>query len=364
MKNPPVAFQSSFEVIEDDELETIDSILGSLRHIGNKVAEDEGHAHRTVHAKSHGLLMGRFEVLPDLPPEYAMGLFARPVSLPMVMRLSTTPGDLLPDRVSTPRGLALKIVGVEGDRADESLGDVTQDFILVNGPVFAAPNAGKFSKNLKLLAATTDRMPRTKNVLSAALRGTEALLEKTGHESATLKSLGGHPATNILGETFYTQVPLLHGRYMAKYSVAPVSQALRALTDQPIELKGHEDALREAVMAHFAREGGEWELRAQLCTDLETMPIEDASVEWPEDQSPYVPVARLIVRPQLAWSQERSRRVDDGMSFDPWHCLAAHRPLGSVMRVRRAAYRMSRELRARRNDIEIREPRSLHSLDE
>ncbi|MET0291965.1 MAG: catalase family protein [Steroidobacteraceae bacterium] len=360
----PLAYQPGFEVPEDDERETIEEVIESLRKIGETVAADEGHAFRSVHAKSHGLLIARVEVTPGLPPGLAQGLFAQPISLPAVLRFSTTPGDLLSDKVSTPRGLAMKIVGVDGERSDDSVGDVTQDFVMVNGPAFSAPNASKFAKNLKLLAATTDRMPRTKNVLSAALRGTEALLEKTGHESATLKSLGGHPATNILGETFYTQVPLLHGRYMAKYSIAPVSPALLALTDEPIELKGHDDAIREAVIAHFTREGGQWELRAQLCTDIESMPIEDASVQWPEDESPYVTVAKIYARPQLAWSEERARRVDDGMAFNPWHCLAAHRPLGSVMRVRRAAYRASRELRARRNGNDILEPRSLHSLDE
>ena len=42
-------------------------------------------------------------------------------------------------------------------------------------------------------------------------------------------------------------------------------------------------------------ERAEWEIGVQLCVDLKTMPIEDASIVWPEDQSPYVPVARLRV---------------------------------------------------------------------
>ncbi len=35
----------------------------------------------------------------------------------------------------------------------------------------------------------------------------------------------------------------------------------------------------------------------QLCTDLDAMPVEDASVVWPEDKSPHVAVARITVKP-------------------------------------------------------------------
>jgi hypothetical protein len=94
----------------------------------------------------------------------------------------------------------------------------------------------------------------------------------------------------------------------------------------------------------------------QLCTDLETMPIEDASVRWPEEQSPFVTVARIVVPPQIAWNDERSIEMDDGLAFSPWHGLAAHRPLGSINRVRRAAYSASAGARSGRGRCPIHEP--------
>ena len=123
------------------------------------------------------------------------------------------------------------------------------------------------------------------------MRGVESVVESVGGESPTLRSLGGHPPTHILGETYYTQVPLLYGLYMAKLSIAPVLSELRALTCAPVDVNDKPNGLREAVVDFFRTNGREWEVRAQLCTDLEAMPIEDASVRWPEDQSPYVPVA-------------------------------------------------------------------------
>jgi hypothetical protein len=358
----PLPYLPSLEIPEPDEEETAREIVRTMRGIAETVARDAHRAFRPVHAKSHGFVFGELQVIEGLAPPYAQGLFARPGCWPVVMRLSTTPGDLLPDRVSTPRGIALKIIGVDGERVPGSEGDVTQDFVMVNGRVFPAPGAKGFAQKLKLLAATTNRAPGLKTLLSAALRGVESLLARSGHESSALKVLGGHPATNMLGETYFSQVPLLYGRYMAKVSLAPASESLKVLTGARIDLH-HDDAIREAVSAFFAKQGGEWELRAQLCTNFERMPIEDASVEWPESESPFVPVARIRANPQVTWSDWHAKRLDEGLSFNPWHALAAHRPLGSVMRVRKVAYDAAATFRAERNGLRLTEPRVLPSLD-
>jgi hypothetical protein len=356
MRGSPVVYQPAYETPEEDEEKTIGEMLQTLHKISQTVYRDEGHAYRSVHAKSHGLLQGQFKVVNGLPSELAHGIFAVPRSFPMIMRLSTVPGDLLDDSVSTPRGMAIKIVGVEGARLTDARGEVTQDFLMVNGPVFSAPTAKKFLANLKLVAATTDKAPGLKKILSATLRGLESLVEKAGGQSATLKTLGGHPETNILGETFFTQVPMLHGPFMAKYSIVPASPELKALTNAHVDMKHEPNGLRKAVIEHFAKDGAVWDFKVQLCTDLKIMPVEDASVEWPQEVSPYITVAQIVAPAQLAWSDERSAMVDDGMSFNPWHCLAAHRPIGSVMRVRKAAYEMAARFRSEHNATRVAEP--------
>lgn len=352
----PLPFEPHFEQVDDNEAEVQRDIIDSLRDILQTTYADGGHAIRSVHAKSHGLLEGELTVLDDLPEELAQGAFARPGRFPLIMRLSTNPGDILDDKVSTPRGMALKITRIAGERLPGSENATTQDFVLVNAPVFMAPDIKTFSRSLKILAKTTDRAPQAKQVLSAVLRGAESLIEKAGGESATLKGLGGHPATNMLGETYYSVVPMLWGPYFAKLSVAPISPDLQRLTNQPLELKEGPNALRDAITEHFANHGGTWEVRVQLATNLETMPIEDATVEWPEEQSPYVPVGRIELKPQKGWSDALARRIDDGMSFSPWHGLAAHRPLGGIMRARKPAYEMSAGFRATHNGCPIREP--------
>ena len=278
------------------------------------------------------------------------------------MRLYTTPGDILDDSVSTPRGVAIKVIGVEGERVAGSESDVTQDFVLVNGPAFNAPNAGAFLKNLKLLAATTDRLEPVKKLTSTVARGAEAVLEVFGKKSTTLATLGGQQETHILGETFYSQVPILYGANIVKIGLFPVSPELTALTDAPMDNTGHVNAIRNQVVDYFLRQGGTWEVRVQFCTNLTTMPVEDASAVWPEDDSPYVTVGRITAPKQDPWTIETIAAVDEGLSFSPWHALAAHRPLGSVMRARKRAYEMSAQFRAKYNNKPVVEPRSLDDL--
>lgn len=151
-------------------------------------------------------------------------------------------------------------------------------------------------------------------------------------------------------------MPILYGDYVAKYSVAPLGE-LKNLTDARIDISDNPNALRDAVAHHFAVKGGDWEFRVQLCTDLEMMPIEDASVVWPEESSAYLVVARLHVDPQPSWSPAKATAIDESLAFSPWHGLAAHRPLGSVMRARNTTYTSSANFHSTHNGCPIHEPK-------
>lgn len=358
----PLPYNPAVEHAEADEAETTAGLIATMQQITATTTRDYGRGVSSVHAKSHGLLLAKMQVIEGLPPTLAQGLFARAGSYDTVMRLSTIPGDLLDDNVSTPRGLAVKILGVEGERLSGSENDRTQDFVLVNGPAFLKSDAKGFLKSLKLLAATTDKGEGLKKAFSAVARGTEKVIEAFGGQSATVISMGGQPETNVLGETYYSQAPLLYGQYMCKVALVPVSASLTALTKAPVDLTSKPDGLREAVVAHFDNQGGEWELCVQLCTDVNKMPIEDASVAWPEDDSPYIPVARITAAPQPAWNPERIAALDEGLSFSPWHGLASHRPLGSIMRVRKAVYEQMAAQRMETNGKSGKEPTSLDDL--
>jgi hypothetical protein len=352
---PAVAYSPGVEQPEPDEEATIAELVKVFTDMAGVVADHEGHAHRAVHAKGHALLRGRFHVLGGLASELRHGVFAAPAEYNALVRLSSPPAEQLPDTVSTPRAMAVKLLDVPGPRVEGGDELHSQDFLMVNGPAFNTPGISGFLRSAKLLAATTERMPRTKQVLSATLRGTEAALEAVGGQSATLKALGGEPQHHPLGETFFTQVPFRYGPYMAKFSWVPVSPALKTLTGE--KLDSGPDMQREAIAAFFAQPDAvaEWELRVQLCRDLERMPIEDASVVWPEEISPYLPVGRLVVGAQSSWSAD-AEATEDSLAFAPWHALAAHQPLGNLNRARRVVMAASRQFRSTFNRCPIHEP--------
>lgn len=357
----PVRFSPSVEQPEADEAETIRGLEEQFKKILETTSRDYGHAVRSVHAKGHGLASGTFRVHEGLPPELAQGLFARAGEFEAILRLSTNAGDILDDSISLPRGIALKIMGVEGERLPGSEGNTTQDLILVNGPAFAASTPKQFLGNLKLLASTTDKAEGAKKVLSAFLRGAEAALEAVGSSSPTLTTLGGARPVHPLGATYYSQTPYRYGDYLAKFQLVPVS-GIKDYADETINASGRPDAIRTAVNELMAEQGGTWELRVQLCTDLEKMPVEDAAVIWDEKESPFRTVATLTVPPQIAWEDPGSDLLEDKLSFMPWHGLLAHQPLGGVNRARRDPYRMSADYRGRFNGCPIHEPAALADL--
>ena len=136
----------------------------------------------------------------------------------------------------------------------------------------------------------------------------------------------------------------------------PVSPELVAMVDQTLDTGADPDAFRHAVVDHMRVLGAEFELRVQLCTDLDAMPVENASVPWPEDQSPYTAVARVSIPAQDAYSPARQAYFDETLSFQPAHALAAHRPLGSLMRARLKTYQALSSYRHAQNHQKQTEP--------
>ena len=215
-----VRYSDEVETINHGEAETSEQIAATLLDIAKKVGERQRHAVRAVHAKSHGLLKAEVTVLPDLREELRQGLFAKPARYGAVMRFSTDPGDILSDHISTPRGLAIKVIGVEGEMLPNHAGQATQDFVFRNTSTFAA-HAGNFLEGIRLLAKHVDDSEALKQMVSSAAQTAEETLELVGQESVFLKGFG-HPPTHPLGETYHTAAPLRFGDYFGKLRLAPV----------------------------------------------------------------------------------------------------------------------------------------------
>lgn len=346
MPKPPVTYRDDLEEIDpEQEADYVRRIEKAFAKIVTRTHEAEGEAQRGVHAKGHAMLDGTFEVVPDLPPELAQGLFERPASYRCLLRFSQIPGDVLPDDVSLPRGVAIKLFGVPGNRLENDAGD-EQDFLLANGPTFSSRDAHGMAVSLPVLGATTDRGEWAKQALSAVARPIAKGLDAVGLPNRALHAIGGYPARHPAGDRYFTQVPLRFGDHIAKFDLVPVSASIQALADVELDL-ADPDVGRTAMKRFFETEGGEWSFRAQPCRDLTENPIEDAAKEWAEDDNPYLPVATIRVGPQDSWSADREA-LEDRTTFRPWNGIEAHRPLGAVMRARRHVYPF---VQARRQEL-------------
>ncbi len=356
-------YSPSVEQPQPDEHVIFDELSRTMQHITRRMASRYRHAYRPVHAKSHGILLGTLEVLPNLPPHLAQGLFAKPAQYPALMRFSTNPGDMLTDKVSSPRGLAIKFIGVPGEKTPNHSGAFTQDLVMINGNKFSAPDPAGFLKQIKQFDQGLEIGEGGKEVISTAARAANAVLKAVHLPSATLEGIGA-PATHPLGEAFSTIAPLRFGDHVGKVGIAPSSENLKALVGKSIELDDY-NAL-ELLIQRFMRDNeAVWDVKVQLALDEpgiaegeKKFPIEDASREWPEDESPWQTVARIVVPAQESYSDARQTYVDERVSFSPWHALLAHQPLGGVMRSRLKAYEEAIKYRAQRNDRERVEPES------
>ena len=54
--------------------------------------------------------------------------------------------------------------------------------------------------------------------------------------------------------------------------------------------------------------------------------------------------------------------VDEQLSFPPWHALAAHQPLGGIMRSRLKAFEEATRFRVQRNARKLIEPTSITEI--
>ncbi|WP_324680424.1 catalase family protein [Hymenobacter sp. GOD-10R] len=357
-----VRYADGVEEPQPNEEQLTDETVASMGRLNRFMFEKHRHAIRDAHAKSHGVLRGELHLYPHLPEHLAQGLFAQVRTYPVIIRLSSAPGAIGSDKQSTFKGMAVKILGVEGPKfLPDQAGELTQDFLLVSDPVIPTGDIKSYhDMQLKL-----EQFAHTPEAVQEAVATVSRLANKALNAVGVdpqINPLGpGHPHYHLLGETYHSMGAFRYGDYVAKLSAAPHSANLQELIGKEVAVTD-DSTWRDLVVDFFRSQGAEYELRAQLCTDLTTMPVEDASVAWPAEQSPYQPIGKLVIPAQEAYSPARRVFADDVLSFNPFHCLPAHQPLGSINRARLKAYEASSAYRHHMNAQPRREPRDIQEL--
>jgi hypothetical protein len=356
-------YSDDLEQPRPDEDQLVKKIADALHGNNEWAFKKYRHGIRDAHAKSHGILRGELTVYPDLPQQLRQGLFATPATYPVIARLSSTSGALRTDTTRGVRGLGIKVLGVQGPRALPDDDANTQDFILVTHREFPFRDVHAYLKRGMPLAWLLARTPDPALLFfGRALGAVQPILKRVGLSLPTALELFSEPNTHILGMTFFSSAPLRYGDHVAKVRYTPLSESVRAFQGQLVPAGAGPDAFRDMVVEFFATNSAEYELQVQLCTDPVKMPIEDATVPWPEADSPHVGVAKITFPIQNPDTPERRRFGDDVLSFNSWRGLAAHRPLGSINRLKKLVYEASSDFRHRVNNVARMEPAKVADL--
>ena len=215
--------------------------------------------------------------------------------------------------------IAIKVMGVEGPKLmdDEKM---TQDFTGISAPTFTTPN---IVENLKLQQQVYEGTPIFYFINPFDSHMSDLIMQ----------ALYSKTHSNPLEVRYYSCVAYLLGEGQAMhYTIKPTSPGKTRVPRRPSP-----NYLREAMANTLSRKDVSFDFMVQLQTDPHRMPIEDASVAWPERLSPFIPVARLRI-PAQKFDSPRQLAFAGNLAFNPWHSLPAHRPLGNQNRARRVLY--------------------------
>lgn len=284
---------------------------------------------RALHAKGRGF-EATLAIEPSPHADLRVGLFAEAATYRALVRYSNGSGRRGSDARPDVRGLAVKVFGVGGPKVIPGMEDATtQDFLAIRTSSLPVKNADEFFA--LVMAAETPALVPFK--LIRALGFARGL----GLVRAALKSM--KPPTLPLASTaFYSAVPIAFGTAAAQYAFFPDDT-----TGAPSKAKSP-TYLGDALAARLAAGPVTYTMKVRLFEREATTPIEDASVEW---GSAWRAVGKLTL-PQQQASAPRGQQVAalvEQLAFDPWHARTDLRPLGSLMRARNAAYRVSTQAR-------------------
>ena len=265
-----------------------------------------------------------FRVYDDIPEEFRHGIFSKPGSYPAKIRFANATNK--DDSKKDIRGFSVRLANIEGSVLWGKLG--FQDFILNSHPALFVPTPEDFLEFIK--ARQQGKLRMLLFFLNPFNPHLKALL-------TVIKSQKKH--LSPLDVRYWSTVPFRLGDQIVKYSVIPSSDYK---TTQAI--KPGENQLRAAITAHLQHGPANFQFAVQKQTDPQSMPIEDASVIWDEEASPFIPIANIKIANQ---DVENAEIIANGerCSFNPWQCLAAHEPLGRMNQVRKIVYAKAAELR-------------------
>lgn len=299
-------------------------------------------ARRGVHPKDHGCVKANLVVNADLPKAYQRGVFAVPgKSYDAWVRFSNATGtvgsDVAPNGANSSRGMAIKLMGVSGEPLLPQPGAITQDFLLINQPMFAFANVAEYLELTRLQVLHHDDNSKIFPALFA---------NPNADKAETARIVQGIAQTSMgspVESRYFSASPFLFGSdAVVKFGVTPRNPDSTPVPPNP-SANYLRDALRKSLDVNTGKPAV-FDFRVQLRT-ADNLSIENASAQWPESAAPFQTVGTLTIPTQDFDNPLRITECEH-LVFTPWHGIAEHRPLGGINRLRLGVYKASSQRRA------------------
>lgn len=299
-----------------------------------------GHARRDAHPKAHAIVRAEFRVNASIANNLAKGIFIPGKTYEAWIRFSNGLQD--DDNKEDARGMAIKLMGVPGEKLLENeSGATTQDFIMINHPIFFLNDPRRYLSFIKE-SSNHSLLSKLTSPVTLGLKGT-----------LVAKELSKGKISNPLQVRYWSVVPYQLGigpeRQAIKFSVKP-----RSSTIDPIRNNPSPNYLRDALRATLGKSHATFKFLVQPRTS-DSLSIEDSMNEWKEEQAPFHEIATVYI-PQQDFDSPEQNEFAENISFNPWHALPEHRPLGIINRLRKVVYNHTSRVRHDMNSVERKEP--------
>lgn len=337
------------EFLHKGEIEAAEKITPVIeRQIRQRYANDRRML-RDAHPKAHGCIKADFVVNSEIMPEMAKGVFSHGSRYKAIIRFSNGNADpTQPDIVGDARGMAIKILNVPGKKLLDIESEAeTQDFIMINHPVFFIADPEEYL-SLVEKSGSSNIFSKLSILASLGIKGSRIASE--------IKS---KQIPSPIQAAYFSMVPYQLGsgaqRVAVRYKAEPC--AINGTESVPKDTKDA-DYLRHRLRAHFEKNDACYTIYAQV-REGSRMSVEDSREEW---DSPWKNLATLNIRgseqeiANTAASDDPKNIACDTLSFNPWHSLPEHKPLGVMNRMRKSIYEHISRVRHVGNNEERKEP--------
>lgn len=306
-----------------------------------------GDYQRGGNTKTHGIVRGEFIIREDIPANMKRGIYATPRTFPAWVRFSGPGPYITPDIDDVGfMSMSIKLMDVPGPKLmdDEKF---TLDMFGVSTPTFVTADT-KSNADLQYWSL------KNASIFHFLKFRNHHLLD------LIMQSLWIKTQSSPLESQYFSCVPYLLGEGQAmQYSMR---SRLKTRTPVPrLPLRPPDNYLREAMVATLAKQDMEFDILLQVQTDPFKMPIENNAVYWPPRHSPRVPAAVLRI-PQQTFNSPEQMAFAKVLSYNPWHCIPEHRPLGNQSRARLRLYKELSTFRQSVNGVQHYEPNGSESF--